>query len=118
MSVPTSEEGLRALPEAAFQLNIPPLMPVMTALVTAIVLGITAAGTKATAFEKALEQFEGMMMVVKKMVIPVLPFFIATTFADLVYQCTLTQQLPVFLKVVVLLLIGHAVWLAVLYGSG
>ena len=117
MSVPTSVESLRALPDAAFQLNIPPLMPVMTALVTAIVLGITALGTQATAFEKALEQFEGMMMmVVKKMIIPVLPFFIATTFAGLAYQGTLTQQLPVFLKVVVLVLIGHAVWLAVLYG--
>ena len=116
MSVPTSVEGLRALPDAAFQLNIPPLMPVMTALVTAIVLGITALGTKATAFETALEQFEGMMMmVVKKMVIPMLPFFIATTFAGLAYQGTLTQQLPVFLKVVILVLIGHAVWLAVLY---
>lgn len=116
LSVPTSVEGLRTLPEAAFQLNIPPLMPVMTALVTAIVLGITALGTKATAFETALEQFEGMMMmVVKKMVIPLLPFFIATTFAGLAYQGTLTQQLPVFFKVVILVLIGHAVWLAVLY---
>ena len=116
LSVPMSVEGLRTLPEAAFQLNIPPLMSVMTALATAILLGITVLGTKAESFERALNEFEGiMMMVVKKMVIPVLPFFIATTFAGLAYQGTLTQQLPVFLKVVVLVLIGHAVWLTVLY---
>lgn len=116
MSVPTSLESLRQLPEAAFQMNIPPIMSVMTALVTAIVLGVTALSTKATAIEKALFEFENMMMmVVKKMVIPVLPLFIATTFAGLAYQGTLTQQLPVFLKVVLLALLGHAVWLVVLY---
>ena len=117
MSVPTSLESLRQLPEAAFQMNIPPIMSVMTALVTAIVLGVTALATKATAIEKALFEFENMMMmVVKKMVIPVLPLFIATTFAGLAYQGTLTQQLPVFLKVVLLALLGHGVWLVVLYG--
>ena len=116
MSVPTSLESLRQLPEAAFQMNIPPIMSVMTALVTAIVLGVTALATKATAIEKALFEFENMMMmVVKKMVIPVLPLFIATTFAGLAYQGTLTEQLPVFLKVVLLALLGHAVWLVVLY---
>ena len=116
MSVPTSLESLRQVPEAAFQMNIPPIMSVMTALVTAIVLGVTALATKATAIEKALFEFENMMMmVVKKMVIPVLPLFIATTFAGLAYQGTLTQQLPVFLKVVLLALLGHAVWLLVLY---
>lgn len=116
MSVPTSLESLRQVPEAAFQMNIPPIMSVMTALVTAIVLGVTALATKATAIEKALFEFENMMMmVVKKMVIPVLPLFIATTFAGLAYQGTLTQQLPVFLKVVLLALLGHAVWLGVLY---
>ena len=118
MSVPTSLESLRQLPEAAFQMNIPPIMSVMTALVTAIVLGVTALTTRATAIEKALFEFENMMMmVVQKMVIPVLPLFIATTFAGLAYQGTLTQQLPVFLKVVLLALLGHAVWLAVLYGT-
>ena len=116
LSVPTSVEGLRALPDAAFQLNIPPLMSVMSALLTAILLGVTVLGTRAVSFEKALNEFEGiMMMVVKKMIIPILPLFIATTFAGLAYQGTLTQQLPVFLKVVVLVLLGHMVWLAVLY---
>lgn len=115
LSVPANIESLKALPDAAFQLNIPPLMSVMTALITAIVLGITVLGTKATSFEKALNEFEGMMMVVKKMVIPVLPLFVATTFAGLAYQGTLTEQLPVFAKVVVIVLLGQALWLAVLY---
>ncbi len=116
LAVPTVVESLKALPDAAFKLDIPPLMSVMTALVTAIILGITVLGTQATAFNKALNEFEGiMMMVIRTMIIPMLPLFIATTFAGLAWQGTLTEQLPVFLKVVVLVLLGQAVWLAVLY---
>jgi len=89
---------------------------VMSALVLAILLGVTALGTKAELMEKALNEFEGMMMmVIKSIVIPVLPLFIASTFAGLAYEGTLTQQLPVFLKVVLLALAGHLIWLFVLY---
>lgn len=119
LSVPTAVEGLRELPEVTFQLNIPPVMSVMTALVSAIILGITTLWTKAELFEKGLMEFEAIMLkVIQKMVIPVLPFFIATTFACLAYEGSLTKQLPVFLKVIVLVLAGHAVWLTVLYSIG
>jgi Na+/H+-dicarboxylate symporter len=56
-----------------------------------------------------------MLKVIQKMVIPVLPLFIATTFAALAYEGSLTKQLPVFLKVIVLVLLGHAIWLTVMY---
>ncbi|SKA82598.1 dicarboxylate/amino acid:cation symporter [Desulfobaculum bizertense] len=116
LSVPTSVEGLRALPEVTFQLNIPPIMSVMTALVTAIILGVTILWTKAELFEKAVLEFEAIMLkVIQKMVIPVLPLFIAATFAGLAYEGSLTKQLPVFLKIIVLVLAGHAIWLTVLY---
>ncbi|NJB69096.1 Na+/H+-dicarboxylate symporter [Desulfobaculum xiamenense] len=119
LSVPTSMEGLRELPKVVFQLNIPPIMSVMTALVTAIILGITVLWTKAELFEKALVEFEAIMLkVIQRIVIPVLPLFIATTFAALAYEGSLTKQLPVFLKVIALVLVGHGVWLAVLYTIG
>ncbi|MCB6314276.1 cation:dicarboxylase symporter family transporter, partial [Gordonibacter pamelaeae] len=47
--------------------------------------------------------------------IPLLPLFIAATFAGLAYEGSLTRQLPVFLKVIILVLLGHYIWLAVLY---
>jgi Na+/H+-dicarboxylate symporter len=116
MSVPTAVSNLRELPEVLFQLSIPPVMPVMTALVTAMVLGITVLWTKAKRFEEILGEFESIMLkVVQKMVIPILPLFIAATFAGLAYEGSLTRQLPVFLKIIVLVLLGHAVWLTVLY---
>lgn len=117
LSVPSAIESLHELPEAGFQLSIPPVMSVMSALVLAIILGVTTLGTKAELMEKALGEFERMiMMVIKSAVIPVLPLFIASTFAGLAYEGTLTQQLPVFIKVVLLALAGHMVWLFVLYG--
>ncbi|WP_332842502.1 cation:dicarboxylate symporter family transporter [Paraclostridium sp. AKS81] len=49
------------------------------------------------------------------MVIPLLPIFIATTFATLAYEGSITNQLPVFIKVIIIVLIGHFIWLAFLY---
>ena len=119
LSVPVSIEALRQVPAAVFKLDIPPIMSVMSALVTAIVMGVAVLSTRAVSFEKLLAEFESiMMMVVKKMIIPVLPFFVAVTFAGLAWQGTLTEQLPVFLQVVLIAIAGHFVWLAVLYGIG
>lgn len=116
LSIATEVTALHELPEVLFQLNIPPVMSVMTALVTALVFGLSTIWTKAEVFERIFNDFEKIMMqVVSRIIIPVLPFFIATTFAGLAYEGTLTEQLPVFLKVVVIVLCGHFVWLAVLY---
>lgn len=59
-----------------------------------------------------------MLSVVYKIVIPILPIFIASTFATLSYEGSITKQFPVFLKVIVIVLIGHYIWLAVLYLLG
>ena len=116
LSIATQVEGLRELPEVIFQLNIPPIMSVMTALVTAILLGCTTIWTKANTFTNLMNEFEKMMMqVVHRVVIPVLPFFIAATFASLAYEGSLTRQLPVFLEVIVIVLVGQFVWLTILY---
>ena len=119
LSIPTSIEALRQVPDAIFKLGIPPIMSVMSALVTAIVMGVAVLSTRASAFEQLLAEFEGiMMMIVKKMIIPVLPLFVAATFAGLAWQGTLTEQLPVFIKVVLIAVIGHLVWLGFLYAIG
>lgn len=119
LSIATQVEGLRELPEVVFQLSIPPIMSVMTALVTAVILGIATIWVKAKTFENMLGEFENIMMqVVSRIIIPVLPFFIATTFAGLAYEGSLTKQLPVFLEVIVIVLIGHFIWLAFLYTLG
>ena len=116
MSIQTQVAGLHELPKAVFQLNIPPIMSVMTALVTAIIAGIAIIWTNAERFEGLFDELEKIMMqVVERIIIPMLPFFIATTFAGLAYEGSLTKQLPIFLQVIVIVLVGHFIWLTVLY---
>lgn len=40
------------------------------------------------------------------------------TFAELAYKGNITEQLPVFIKMVLLVLAGHFIWLTVLYSVG
>ena len=46
LSIATETETLRKLPEMVFRLDIPPLFPVMSALITALFLGLAIAWTK------------------------------------------------------------------------
>lgn len=116
LSIQSTTGSLRELPALIFQLDIPQIMPVMSALFLSIILGLATAWTKADLFEKLLDQFQDIVLsLVKKIVIPLLPIFIATTFATLAYEGSITSQLPVFIKVIIIVLIGHFIWLAFLY---
>ncbi len=117
LSIASSVEGLREVPEVAFQLDIPQIMPVMSALVGSVMIGLAAVWTKARVITDVLQEFQNIVLdIVKKVIIPVLPFFIAATFYGLAWEGTITKQLPVFLIVIVIVMLGHYIWLAVLYG--
>ena len=57
-----------------------------------------------------------VLAIVTKIIIPILPFFIASTFCGLAYEGTITKQFPVFIKVIIIVMIGHYIWMALLYG--
>lgn len=109
-------EGLKVLPPLIFKVEIPPVFSVMTALILSLFLGLAVVWTKSVNFEKLLDEFNNIMLkIVYAIIIPILPFFIASTFATLAYEGGITKQLPVFLKVVVIVLVGHFIWLTFLY---
>lgn len=117
-SMNTAKEAaaLTALPEDVFALAIPQIMPVMSALAFSVLIGLAAVWTKAKTITTILDEFQQIVLkLVEKIVIPILPVFIACTFACLAYEGTITRQLPIFLKAVGVVLIGHFVWMAVLY---
>lgn len=119
LSIVSEVEGLKALPAAVFQLDIPQIMPVMSALVFSVLLGLAATWTKAKTITAVLDEFQKIVLeVVTKVVIPVLPWFIALTFCGLAYEGTITKQLPVFITVVLIVMVGHFIWMALLYGIG
>ena len=116
LSIDTSVAGLRELPDVVFELNIPQIMPVMSALVLSILLGLAATWTKSQKTIDLLAEFQNIVLsVVTKVIIPVLPFYIAATFCNLSYEGMITRQLPAFLQIIVIVMLGHYIWLAVLY---
>ena len=117
LSVEVSPEGLNELPALLFNLEIAPVMSVMSALVFSVLIGLAATWTGANTITKLLEEFQSVVLaIVSRVVIPILPFFIAGTFCALAYEGSITKQLPVFLVVILIVMVGHYLWLAVLYG--
>ena len=117
LSIVSEVDGLKELPRVVFQLDIPQIMSVMSALVFSVLLGLAATWTKAKTITAVLDEFQKIVLeIVTKIVIPILPIFIAFTFCALAYEGTITKQLPVFIKIVLIVMAGHYIWLAVLYG--
>lgn len=117
LSIQSAAEGLNQLPELLFNLEIAPVMSVMSALVFSVLVGLAATWAKAEAITRILEEFQRIVLdVVTRVIIPILPFFIAGTFTSLAYEGSITRQLPVFLIVILIVMVGHYIWLAVLYG--
>ena len=109
-------EGLKELPEDVFGLTIPQIMNVMSALAFSILIGLAAIWTKAKTIITILDEFQNIVLaIVSKIIIPILPVFIAFTFTCLSYDGTITKQLPVFVSAVVIVMIGNYIWLTVLY---
>lgn len=115
LGITSADAVERAVPDAVFQLNIPQLMPVMTALVLSIVVGLAAVWTNAKVTKDVLAEFQNIVLkIVENVMIPILPLYIGTTFVTLGYNGTL-EQFPVFLKAILIVMIGHYIWLFVLY---
>ena len=118
LTISPATEGLKEIPELVFKLDIPPVMSVMTALVVAIMVGLATVWTKSQIFETILDNFQKMvLLLINRILIPILPFFIAANFCALSYEGSITRQLPVFLNVMGIVLTAHFIWLFFLYLS-
>ena len=116
LSIDNNVAGLRELPGVVFELNIPQIMSVMSALVLSVLVGLAATWTNSKLTCDFLAEFQNIVLdIVSKVIIPVLPFYIAATFCGLSYEGTITHQLPAFLQIIVIVMVGHYIWLAVLY---
>lgn len=118
LNITPTSEAANVLPEMIFRLDIPPLMPVLSALVFAFMLGLSVIWTKSPSFEKALFEFQDIIFImVKRFLIPILPFFIAANFSILAYEGALASRLPVFIAILGITLLCHITWLTFLYSS-
>lgn len=118
LKIVTNPEGLKELPDDIFALGIPQIMPVMSALVVSILVGLAAVWSNAKVTCSLLAEFQEIVhLIVRRVIIPILPVFIGLSFSTLAYDGTLKGQLPIFIIVIIIVMIGHFVWLAVLYLS-
>lgn len=110
-------EAAREIPESLFKLQIEPIMPVMTALITAMLIGIAVIWTDSKSWRSLLIEFNNIVLkIVEKVVITILPFYILLTFAELAFEGRLLREFPIFIVVIIIVMIGHFIWLALLYG--
>lgn len=116
LSIDTKVAGLRTLPDVVFELNIPQIMSVMSALVLSVLMGLAATWTNSKLTCDFLGEFQNIVLdIVGKIIIPMLPFYIAATFCNLSYEGMITHQLPAFIQIILIVMAGHYIWLAVLY---
>jgi Na+/H+-dicarboxylate symporter len=102
--------------EAYFQIEIPPLFGIMTALATAFIfgLGITATDSQQlkTLFDQGRDVISKLLVAV---IIPLLPFYIAGVFAELAAAGTVFETLRTFGVVLVLAIVLHWAWIVTLF---
>lgn len=116
MNIASEVEGLKALPDVVFKLNINPIMPVISALFLSITVGLAAAWNRSKTVIALLEEFQQIVLsIVTRFLIPVLPWLIGTTFCGLAYEGSITKQFPVFVMIILMVMAGHYIWLALLY---
>lgn len=119
LNIASNVAGAKEIPESIFKLTIDPIMPVMTALVTSIIFGIAVILTNSQTWENLLLELNNIVLkIVDLIVINMLPFYIASTFAVLSYEGVVLQELPVFLKIILIVIVGHLIWLTLLYSLG
>ena len=114
-----SSVGAALMSTAAGYTLIPHLSIVsqMSALALSLMVGLAITWTKSKMMESLLDEVQNIVLaIVTKIIIPILPFFIASTFCGLAYEGTITKQFPVFIKVIIIVMIGHYIWMALLYG--
>ncbi|MEZ6925185.1 MULTISPECIES: dicarboxylate/amino acid:cation symporter [unclassified Aeromonas] len=115
---PTAESVIKLA--SYINLEIPPLFGVMSALAAAFVFGIGISATQATDLRRVADQGRDIIdRLLAKVIIPLLPFYIAGVFVEMTVEGTVFATLKTFGVVLVMAIVMHWLWLSVLFvGTG
>ncbi|WP_071458891.1 dicarboxylate/amino acid:cation symporter [Bacillus massilinigeriensis] len=106
----------KALLEPFFTIDMPPVMGIMTALLIAFTLGLGLAAIKGDTLQRSFEDFRGIVeLLIEKVIIPLLPFHIFGIFANMTQGGQVSAILGVFLKVFVMIIALHLLYLVFQY---
>ncbi|WP_445321914.1 dicarboxylate/amino acid:cation symporter [Paenibacillus sp. FSL H7-0326] len=99
-----------------FTVDMPPVFGVMTALLLAFTLGLGAAVIKGQALQNVMIDFRAIVeKLIASVIIPLLPYHIFCVFANLTYGGQVTMILSVFVKVFVMIIVLHILYLVIQY---
>ena len=111
----TLEDHSRSLPPY-FTIDMPPIFDVMTALLLSFIVGIGLSVREAPVLTNVVKEFgEIVKWLITKAIIPVLPYYIMTIFAEITFSGQVASVMVVFFKLIVILFIMHIVLLLLQY---
>lgn len=97
-----------------FQLQIPPLFDVMSALVLAFLVGIGLARINKSTLSAAADDFENIItFLIERLIIPLLPVFIFGIFLDMTYTGKVGMILHVFITIIGVIFAIHILLLLI-----
>ncbi|WP_281647105.1 dicarboxylate/amino acid:cation symporter [Parendozoicomonas sp. Alg238-R29] len=97
-------------------IDLPPLMGVATALVTAFMFGMGISVTRSKELLKLVDQSRDVVeLVLLRLIIPGLPYYICAVFAEMGASGTVFSTIKTFAWVLGLVITLHWVWLLILF---
>lgn len=106
----TSVNAETGLLKAFFEVEMPPMFQVMTALVFAFILGVGIALIKGQYLKNIMNEFQEIVArLINSIIIPLLPIHICGIFANMAYSGQVFTILSIFSKVFVLIILMHLI---------
>jgi len=110
-----SEQATKTL-EPFISLDVPPLMSVMSALVMAFIFGLGIAATKSQQLKQLSDQGRDIIeLLLVKVIIPLLPFYIAGVFTEMAVADTVFDTLKTFGIILLLAVALHWVYITSMF---
>ena len=98
------------------QINVPPIMDVVPALILAFILGIGISSIKGTYIKEIFNEFHEIInLMVQKLIVPILPLYVLGIFAKMTASGQVFKILSVFSKVFIVIIMLHIITLFVQY---
>jgi Na+/H+-dicarboxylate symporter len=102
--------------EPYFRLEIAPPLDVITALATAFLLGIGIAWTQGTTLKAMVDESKRIVeLTITAVVLPILPFYVGSIFAELAAGQAVWDTARMFVAVLAMVLVTQWTWLLIQY---
>jgi Na+/H+-dicarboxylate symporter len=112
----SAENPEHALLTPFFTVDMPPLMGVMTALITAFVLGLGMSAIRSQTMLAFMKEFEALVgKVIQGIIIPLLPIHVGGIFANMTYSGQVWTTMAVFGQVFAIVIAMHLIYLVIQY---